>query len=235
MTALAPASLVVSHLTKRLGSTRVLRDLNLQLGPGAVCGVVGANGSGKSTLLKVLCGQLRADAGSIVVCGQPLGKRGWFTSRGDARRYVSLLPDQNEALLELTGYEFLNLHYALRGIAPSPADAAIETALGLSEFAGRRRQVLSQGQRKRVHLAGSLAGQPPVWLLDEPTNALDAQTCSYLAEVVQQRRDAGLITLAVSHDEHALAQWGATLAHIEALQGRDGQRAASNDAEQHGR
>jgi ABC-type multidrug transport system ATPase subunit len=212
------ASLVVENVTKRLGAVVVLRDLNLKLGPGAVCGVVGANGSGKSTLLRLLSGQLSPDAGAITLCGQSLAHREWFTSHADARRYASLLPDQNDALLELTGYEFLNLHYALRGIAPTPVEAALEEALGLSEFAGRRLQVLSQGQRKRVHLAGSLAGTPPVWLLDEPTNALDARTCSYLSQVVRQRREAGLVTLAVTHDERALTEWSAQILPIAALQ-----------------
>lgn len=211
-------SLDVTDLTKRLGTVVVLRNLNLSLGPGAVCGVVGANGSGKSTLLKLLSGQLRPDAGSITVCGQPLNRRSWFDSRADARRYSSFLPDQNEALLELTGYEFLSLHYALRGIVPSDAEAAIEAALGLSEFAGRRLQVLSQGQRKRVHIAGSLAGCPPIWLVDEPTNALDAQTCDYLSHVIAKRRATGLITVAVSHDERTLEQWHARIVPIDSLQ-----------------
>jgi ABC-type multidrug transport system ATPase subunit len=218
MSTSTPAELEVVNVSKRLGAVAILRNLSLKLGPGAVHGVVGANGSGKSTLLKLLSGQLAPDAGSISLCGQPLAQRSWTTSHADARRYVSLLPDQNEALLELTGFEFLNLHYALRGIVPTSAEAATEDALGLTEFAGRRLQVLSQGQRKRVHLAGSLAGQPAVWLLDEPTNALDAQTCNYLTTVVERRRTAGLITLAVTHDERALERWDAAISTITALQ-----------------
>lgn len=216
----SPASVAVSNVTKRLGAVLVLQNLELELGPGDVCGVVGANGSGKSTLLALLAGVLVPDRGSITVCGQPMIPRRWFTTRTDARRYVSLLPDQNEALVELTGYEFLNLQYSLRGVVPSVHEQRVEAALGLAEFAGRRMQVMSRGQRKRVHLAGSLAGQPPVWLLDEPTNALDAQACEYLASVVAARRDAGLVTVAVTHDEHALTQWNAQLRPIDALQRR---------------
>lgn len=220
MTQTTPATLEVRGVTKRLGAVTVLRNLDLELSPGAVCGIVGANGSGKSTLLRLLAGELLPDAGEIALCGQPLLKRRWFTSRGDARQHVAYLPDQNDALTELTGYEFLNLHYALRGVTPSAPEAAIEQALGLDEFAGRRLRVLSQGQRKRVLIAGSLAGTPPVWLLDEPTNALDQATCEYLTRVVNARRDAGLVTLAVTHDAHALSAWSATVLPIDSLQRR---------------
>lgn len=215
-----PASLEVSNVCKRFGAVTVISDLNLRLGPGAVCGIVGPNGGGKSTLLAMLSGQLPADSGSITVCGYSLAKRGWFSSERDARRFTSLLPDRNEALLELTGYEFLNLHYALRAVVPSNVEAELEQALQLPEFAGRRLQVLSQGQRKRVHLAGSVAGAPAVWLLDEPTNALDAETCRLLKDLVAARRAAGLITLAVTHDEAALQAWDAEVLQIEALQRR---------------
>lgn len=220
MTNVHVASLEVTNVSKRLGSALVLRNLTLTLGPGDVCGVVGSNGSGKSTLLRILSGQLSPDSGSVTICGYPLRQPQWLGSESDARRYASYVPDQNEALLELTGYEFLNLHRALRGIRSSPGDDAVEAALGLSEFAGRRLKVMSQGQRKRVYLAGSVAGDPPVWLLDEPTNALDAQTCDYLASLVVQRSETGLVTLAVTHDERALTQWKARIVAIEALQQR---------------
>jgi ABC-type multidrug transport system ATPase subunit len=220
MSANQNVSVAVRDLTKRLGTVTVLRKLNLDLGPGAVCGIVGANGSGKSTLLRLLSGELTPDSGTITLCGQPLVKRRWFTSRDDARRYVAYLPDQNEALTELTGYEFLRLHYCLRGITPGTTESEIEQALGLDDFAGRRLSVLSQGQRKRILIAGSLAGTPPVWLLDEPTNALDQDTCNYLTRVVNSRRDAGLITIAVTHDAHVLSEWNATVTSIESLQSR---------------
>lgn len=220
MTPKQSATVEVRGLTKRFGSVTVLRNLNLSLTPGAVCGVVGPNGSGKSTLLRLLAGELLPDAGTITVCGQPLTKRRWFTSRNDARHHVAYLPDQNEALTELTGYEFLRLHYCLRGVTPGPAEAATEQALGLDEFAGRRLSVLSQGQRKRILIAGSLAGTPPVWLLDEPTNALDQATCKYLTQRVDARRDAGLVTIAITHSAHALSEWNATVTSIESLQTR---------------
>lgn len=220
MTASDAPSLHVEAVTKRFGSLTVLRGLNLSLGRGDVCGVVGANGSGKSTLLQLISGQLSPDSGSITICGQRLGARPWFSTRSDARRFASLFPDQNDALLDLTGYEFLNLHYALRGIVPGPGEAAIEEALGLRAFAGQRLRVLSLGQRKRVHFAGSLAGAPPVWLLDEPTNALDAAACAYLAAVIAERRSAGLVTLAATHDESALRAWDAQLVSIAELQVR---------------
>ena len=132
MTQTRRASVAVRGVTKRLGAVTVLRNLDLELSPGAVCGILGANGSGKSTLLRLLAGELLPDAGSFALCGQPLLKRRWFTSRDDARQHVAYLPDQNDALTELTGYEFLNLHYALRGdaVATFPwADTTVAPAI----------------------------------------------------------------------------------------------------------
>lgn len=213
-------TLEVRDLSKRLGSLTVLRKLNLTLTPGDVCAIVGSNGSGKSTLLKLLSGQIAPTSGTIVVCGQTLGRHPWFNITSDTRRHLSLVPDQSEALLDVTGYEFLNLHYSLRRVTPGAREAATEAALNLREFAGRPLSVLSLGQRKRIILAGSLGGTPPLWLLDEPTNALDAEACEYLTTVVTERRAAGLTTLAVTHDERVLTSWHARVFPLEALQQR---------------
>jgi ABC-type multidrug transport system ATPase subunit len=210
--------LEVRDLSKTLGHRLVLRRVNLSLNAGDVCAIVGSNGSGKSTLLKLLSGQTLPTSGTIVVCGQTLRRHPWFNITSDARRHLALVPDQSEALLELTGYEFLNLQYSLRRITPGAREAATEAALNLPEFAGQRLAVLSLGQRKRIVVAGSLGGGPPLWLLDEPTNALDADACQYLTTVVAERRAAGLITLATTHDERVLTSWGARVLPIEALQ-----------------
>ena len=143
--------LKIRSLTKWFGSRRVLDDVSLEVARGERVVVLGENGSGKSTLLQIVSGVIDADEGDLSI--------------PDAIGYAPEKPDIPDHLL---AREWLDLVASLKGAR------AITNELGVSELLGRKIGALSLGQRQRVSLVAAFTGEPPLLVLDEPTNALDA-------------------------------------------------------------
>jgi ABC-type multidrug transport system ATPase subunit len=164
--------LKIRHLTKWFGSRRVLDDVSLEVARGERVVVLGENGSGKSTLLQIVCGVVDADEGDVRI--------------PDAIGYAPEKPDIPEHLL---AREWLDLVASLKRARP------ITNELGVSELLGRKVGALSLGQRQRVSLVAAFTGEPPLLVLDEPTNALDAASREAIIE-----RLAGSSALIATHD-----------------------------------
>ncbi len=158
-------------LTKSFGKLDVLRGVDLDVPPGTVFALLGSNGSGKTTTVRILATLLRADAGTVTVAGFDVA-----TQPADVRRSISLT-GQFAAVDEiLSGRENLVLVARLRHLG-SPgriADQLLER-FSLADAAARKVSTYSGGMRRRLDIAMSLIGNPPVIFLDEPTTGLDPQ------------------------------------------------------------
>ncbi|HEX2221692.1 MAG TPA: ABC transporter ATP-binding protein [Candidatus Limnocylindria bacterium] len=182
----------------------VLRGVDLALDRGELVALVGPNGSGKTTLLRLLTGLLRPDAGRISIFGRPLER--W--SRAELARRVAVLPQSLELppgfrVAELV--EMARAPHARRLFGATPEDRdAVERALleaDATALADRRAGALSGGERQRVLVAMSLAQEPDLLLLDEPTIHLDlAHAVGVLRAVEALRSRRGVAVLAVVHD-----------------------------------
>jgi len=157
----------------RRGGRLLFEGLDLALAAGEALHVAGPNGSGKSSLIRLAAGLLRAE-------------------RGQIERSPAALADDSLAL-----DRELPLHRALTFWGSSP-DRAME-ALGLVQLAPVLVRLLSSGQLKRATLARVAASRAPLWLLDEPLNALDDDGAKRLADLVEQHRRSGGGVLAASH------------------------------------
>ena len=167
---------------------------------GAQVALVGANGAGKSTLLKAIAGLLPVRHGSIAIYGNPVGacnhRVAYLPQRGeiDWRFPISL------RRLVLTG-RYVHLGWFRR---PTKADAAIANAmieqLGLTSLADRQISQLSGGQQQRVLLARALAQEADLLLLDEPLNAVDAETRATVGDVLRRLRSQGKTVITATHD-----------------------------------
>ena len=156
----------------RRGGRLLFKDLSFDLGPGEGLQVVGPNGSGKSSLIRLAAGLLKPDGGRVEA--PPVA-----------------LADDNLALdRELPLREALDFW----GGGDLPA-------LGLAELADVPVRLLSAGQRKRAALARVAASRAPLWLLDEPSNALDSRSAKLLAEMVERHRASGGAVVAASHSQ----------------------------------
>lgn len=177
---------------------RVLDGIDLELGSGLVL-LLGPNGCGKSTLMKLLAGVEKPDSGCIEVGGLDLWKE-----EAEARRLLAYVPELPDVTPYAAVTEVLELVARLRGEGPGQAAAAL-AELDLSGLGGRSIRELSKGQRRRVLLAAARIGAPPIWLLDEPFDALDRQLRDVLHGWLVEHVTGGGLVVAVTHEIEMLA------------------------------
>ena len=162
----------IAGLTKSYGDHAVLRSVDLTVPSGTVFALLGSNGAGKTTAVKILSTLLKADGGTAVVNGYDVA-----TQPAQVRESISLT-GQFAAVDEiLTGRENLVLIARLRHLQdPGGTADGLLARFDLSDAAGRRVAAWSGGMRRRLDIAMSLIGDPPVLFLDEPTTGLDPQS-----------------------------------------------------------
>ncbi len=198
-----PWLLQATGLAGQRGDRLLFQGLDLALAPGSVTWLRGRNGRGKTSLLRLLAGLSTPADGSLKIAGKTLREG------GPAWRGHWLYVGHHNALKDdLTATEALRFLAELHGM---PADAAV-LAQALTRMGMRSRQhalvrTLSQGQRRRVALARLLLSRSaPLWLLDEPFDALDADGISALNGVISEHAAAGGCVLLTSHQPLSLAQ-----------------------------
>ena len=200
--------LQVTDISKMIGSRRVLDRATLALARGELGVVCGENGSGKSTLLRIVSGVLTADAGEVEVDG--------ISMRSDdvrAKTKIGYVPDATDALPELLVREFIDLVAALKRAPIPPPIAHAEPwpeRLGVRAIWGQSIGSLSFGQRKRMCFLAALCGDPPLLVLDEPSNGLDPEGVALVADMIRERHRNGQTTLLATNDADFLPRIGGT-------------------------
>jgi heme exporter protein A len=202
--ATSPPVLEARDLACRRGERVVFRHTNLVVSSGQVIWLRGNNGQGKTSLLRVLAGLAEPEAGSVWWSGRPAHDR-TTRSMGLAPLYVA---HTNALKDELTAHEALAFVANLGAHTPRADAQAVDAALdlvGVHRQRHARVRTLSQGQRRRVALARLvLAGRSPhnpVWLLDEPYDALDTQACDVLNGLLTTHAQQGGAVVLTSHQD----------------------------------
>lgn len=186
--------LVGEALACRRGGRLVFAGIDFSLTPGGALLLTGNNGSGKSSLLRLIATLLAPAAGRLLWRGEPVSS--------DPARYRAaiLYAGHLDAIKPaLTAGETLRFWAALRG-ARHPAIAAALDRFGLLPLADRPCRFLSAGQRRRLALARLVVCPAPVWLLDEPTAALDLHHQELVFKLLAVRARNGAGVVAVVHD-----------------------------------
>jgi ABC-2 type transport system ATP-binding protein len=162
----------IAGLTKSYGDHAVLGGVDVSVLPGIIFGLLGSNGAGKTTMVKILSTLLKADGGTAAVNGYDVA-----TQPAKVRESISLT-GQFAAVDEiLTGRENLVLVAQLRHLRdPGGVADDLLARFDLTYTAGGRVATYSGGMRRRLDIAMSLIGDPPVLFLDEPTTGLDPQS-----------------------------------------------------------
>ncbi|MFD3417535.1 ABC transporter ATP-binding protein [Streptomyces decoyicus] len=207
-------ALTLHRITKRYGPVTALSEVDLDIAPGEIVGLLGHNGAGKTTLMSIVAGLLRPDTGYVRVLGKDPVRE-----PHEARRRLGLAPQELGLYMPLTVRQNLLFFAELAGLRGRAADRRIEEVaepLGLTELLGRRASRLSGGQQRRVHTAMALVHRPPLLLLDEPTAGVDVQTREQLLEMVRTMAAEGT---AICYSTHYLPE-------VETL---DGSVAVLND------
>ena len=159
------------NLVKNFGSVVAVNDVSFQISPGEVVGFLGANGAGKSTTMRLLTGYLKADAGSARIAGHDIAHE----TRA-AQSKFGYLPEAASGFPQLTVREFLKFSGEARRLWRKDLINAIDRTAALIELRpalDQKMAELSKGWRQRAWLAQALLHDPPILILDEPTDGLD--------------------------------------------------------------
>jgi heme exporter protein A len=186
--------------SERSGRT-LFRDLSFSLGAAEVLRIAGANGSGKTTLLRILCGLMAPTEGTVLWRGADVsGLREEYSSK---LVYLGHAPAVKD---DLTAAENLAISCRLAGTPVSDEETRAALArFGLSET-DRPVKRLSQGQRRRAALSRlALSESRPLWLLDEPFAALDAQGISVLNALIRSHSSTGGAVAFTTHQDAGIA------------------------------
>ena len=181
----------VQGLEKSYKTLKVLRGVDFDVARGSIFALLGSNGAGKTTVVKILSTLLKADAGTASVNGFDVA-----TQAADVRKSISLT-GQFAAVDEiLSGRENLVLVAQLRHLKDpgTIADDLLER-FALTDAAARKVSTYSGGLRRRLDIAMSLIGYPPVIILDEPTTGLDPQARIEVWQVVKELAEHGTTVL----------------------------------------
>ena len=179
--------------SKHFGAQRAVDGLTLEVARGEVVALLGPNGSGKTTTLKAAAGLIRPSAGTVELGDPPRP-----ASDPDARRVLSFLPQRVSFPEALTGNEVVEFYRELRG-APRERSKDVLHFASLNGAGARAVATYSGGMVQRLGLAVAMLPEAPVFLLDEPTAALDPDGLCAFYGVVERAREDGRAVLFTSH------------------------------------
>lgn len=163
--------ILADSLVKRFSSVTAVDRISFTVERGEVVGFLGPNGAGKSTTMRILAGFLEPDAGSAQIAGFDSALQ-----RQHAQRHLGYLPEGAPAYPAMTPRGFVRFGLRARGFSGAALTEACEHALErarLGEAADKPIGALSKGYKRRAALAAAIAHDPPVLILDEPTDGLD--------------------------------------------------------------
>jgi len=193
----------VENLHKAFGAIRAVDGVSFTARDGEITGLLGPNGAGKTTSLRMLYTLMRPDAGRVLVDG---------IDAADAlavRKRLGVLPDARGLYKHLTARENIDYFARLQGVPAADCarrrEALIEV-LEMRDFADRRAEGYSQGQRVKTAIARALIHDPHNVLLDEPTNGLDVMATRRMRQFMRELRAEGRCVLFSSHIMQEVAQ-----------------------------
>jgi ABC-2 type transport system ATP-binding protein len=177
------AMIEVTGLTKRYRDRIAVDDLTFSVPEGEILGFLGPNGAGKSTTMKILTGFLPASSGAVKVAGFDV-----FEEPYEVKRRIGYLPETPPLYPEMTVKAYLRFVASIKGVRRGQMAAELERVAhiaGVGDVMERLIQNLSKGYRQRVGIAQAMLADPPVLILDEPTEGLDPGQRAEMRSVIK--------------------------------------------------
>ncbi|MET0138336.1 MAG: ABC transporter ATP-binding protein [Sphingobium sp.] len=195
------------NVTLSLGTTEILKGVDLDIAQGESLAILGASGSGKSSLMAILSGLERASAGTVTVAGVDFGAMDEDDLARARRGRIGIILQSFHLLPSMTALENVAVPLELAGHEDAFARAGEElAAVGLGHRLDHYPAQLSGGEQQRVAIARAMAPEPAILFADEPTGNLDAATGAAIIDLLFARqRAAGATLLIITHDP-SLAQ-----------------------------
>lgn len=182
----------VNNLSKYYGSRLALNNLSFNIKKGSLTGLLGENGAGKSTTMNLLTGYLSASNGNVIINGINL-----LDDDLEAKKQIGYLSESPSLYLDMSVNEYFEFVCSLKKVSSHLVKSEKEriyAKLDLTDVAARLIGNLSKGYKQRVGLASALIGNPPILILDEPTNGLDpVQIISMRNLIIDLKKDHTII------------------------------------------
>lgn len=174
----------VRNVSKHFGSRAAVRGVSFDVPRGEVLGFLGPNGAGKTTTMRMITGFLTPTSGSVVVNGSDVQE-----NPVEARRHIGYLPENAPSYGDMTVESFLRFIAEMRGFSGSERDARADAAMERAFLTPVRHQTietLSKGYRQRTCFAQAILHDPPVLVMDEPTDGLDPNQKHVVRSLIKQ-------------------------------------------------
>lgn len=190
-------TLKVENLCKDYGEIRASDNLNFQAYKGDIIALLGPNGAGKSTLMNMIAGYLAPTSGKIAVMGKDIA-----VYPLKSKENIGFLPEGAPLYPDLSVKRFLKYMAELRGVDKKCLNEVIEQA-NIKEVLNQKIETLSKGYQRRVGFAQSILSNPPILLLDEPTDGLDPNQKDYIRALIKQMAENKTILISTHLLEEA--------------------------------
>lgn len=202
-------TLTLKNVTKTIRRNTVVDNVSLTMESGKVYGLCGYNGCGKTMLMRLISGLIIPNSGEIVFDGKVLGK--------DMDFYESMgILIENPAFLgHLSGFDNLKLLASIRGNTSDEQIFKTIEKVGLDPKDKKKYRKYSLGMKQRLGIAAAIMENPQLVILDEPTNALDADGVEKAKQIVSQEKERGALVILTCHDKEILEQMCDVIYDIE--------------------
>ena len=183
----------IEHLSKSFGDVKAVQDISFCVKEGELFAFLGVNGAGKSTTISIICGQLKKDAGTVIIDDNALD-----SNADQIKRELGVVFQDSVLDKSLSVKDNLESRAALYGIKGKVFEARLKELATLLDFEDLLKRIvgkLSGGQRRRIDIARALLNRPKILILDEPTTGLDPQTRKMLWNVISELRKSENMTV----------------------------------------
>ncbi len=191
-------ALEVRNLRKRFGDVLAVKDISFSIEPKEFFGLLGPNGAGKTTTIRMITGVLRPDSGSVMIEGIDLR-----TSFLDAKMRMGVIPEVGNIYPDLSARENIELvgrFYGLPKAVRQERTAKLLADFGLKDRADDYIRKFSKGMRQRVSIACAMVHEPPILILDEPTEGLDVMSRRLIVDKVKEMNRNGSTVILTTHN-----------------------------------
>ena len=188
-----PSAIEVTGLTKFYGKFKAVDNVSFTVKRGEIFGFLGPNGAGKTTTIKALLDLLRVTAGEIAVNGYNMRKHG-----KEARKFIGYLPEQVAFYNNLTALQNLQFYAEMKGTSKEECPVLLDE-FGLSDTTNKKVGAFSKGMIQRLGMARTVLGNPPILILDEPAEGLDARGVVLVREKIKELKKKGATIFISSH------------------------------------
>lgn len=229
-TAIEISNLNVSYTNSQ---TPIIRDYSLSVKSGEIVAIMGKNGCGKSTLAKAICALIKYDSGSICVNGIKISEKTSKSQMREIRKnigYVMQLPEQQlfaQTVFEDVAYGPKNFGLEGRELHSRILNAL--KSLHIEHLAQKSPFELSGGQQRLAAIAGVLACNPKILVLDEPTAGLDFEYAKIVLKILSDLHNKGITIIVITHDLNEAKSLGARIVTLESRKKKEIQEHAQDE------